>query len=347
MIFASIAGNIAPSQNSWIQATTLIFPILFIINFLLLLYWATIANKIIFLPLMVLLIGFGNIFSNFQLTIINSDIKHNEDTKVLTYNVKNFGEQKNKGISSSTKKDIISFLINEDSDIICLQEYQSTNKKLYEPLKKIRDTINAQSYYYESYFNPKYNQLLGLVIFSKYKAVNKGKLKFNGSRAFGIYTDVLINNDTVRIFNIHLASIKLVPEDLDFVVNPDVENSDHFKNQTYEIYNKLQQAYNLREKQLNHLINEIESCPYQIILSGDFNDTPSSWVYHQITNYLSDTYVSKGRGISSTYAGPLPLLRIDYIMTSERFKTKNFTRHKFVGSDHFPISAIIQTRNHK
>lgn len=274
--------------------------------------------------------------------MLNSDIKQTDQIKILSYNVQNFDEQKKSNTAIATKSEIINFFREQDADIVCIQEYHSTSNRLYEPLKEIRDTLRANTYYYESYFNPKYNQLSGLVTFSKYGAINKGKLKFTGSRTFGIYTDVIIETDTVRIFNIHLASIKLVPEDLDFVVNPEAENSEELKSHSSEIYHKLVQAYILREKQLTYLIDVIDSTKYDIILCGDFNDTPSSWVYYQLENYLTDTFVKKGNGFSRTYAGPLPMLRIDYILTTESFRTKNFTRHNLMLSDHYPISTIVE-----
>lgn len=342
LILASLAGKSSPSQNAWIQVFGLIYPIFFIINTVFLIYWVILVSRRVFFTIIILLLGFSNIFDNFQVTIFNAIDKHPDQTSVLSYNVKNFNERNHNTYELATKSSIINFLIEQNADVVCVQEYHSTSNNLYRPLKEIRDTLGAVTYYYESYFNPRYNQLSGLVIFSKYQAVNKGKLKFSGSRTFGIYTDVIINYDTVRIFNIHLASIKLKPEDLDFVVNPDAENSSELKNHSLEIYDKLLQAFDLREKQLKFLIDEIETTKYKTILCGDFNDTPSSWVYNQLANYLVDTFVKKGTGVCRTYAGPIPFLRIDYILTSKEIVTHGFTRHSFEKSDHYPISAIIE-----
>ncbi len=344
MILTVIAGGLPPSQLPWIQTTTLVFPILFLSNIAFLVFWIIVRSKAIIIPVIAILLSFNNINDNFQITLFNPDYLQSDVIKVLSYNVQNFGEKSAVDPTRSNRNEIISFLIEQDADIVCLQEYYSSGKRLYEPLKNIRDTLSSKSYYFESYFDPKYNMLSGLVIYSKYKAVNKGKLKFTGTRSFGIYTDVIINNDTVRIFNIHLASIKLLPEDLDFVKHPETKNSEQFKSHTSKIYQKLVQAYELREKQLRFLINEIKSTPYNIILTGDFNDTPSSWVYNMIRDYLSDTYVDKGNGVGHTYAGPLPLLRIDYILANDNFKTMNFERHNFSRSDHYPISAILRTK---
>lgn len=342
LILSTLAGSIPPSQNSWIQAFGLIYPMILIVNLIFLIYWIISKSKLAFFTLIIILIGYNNIFNNFQISLFNSSENEANQVELLSYNVQNFKERDRKTYNPATKHKIINFLIETDADIICLQEYHSTNTNLYEPLKEIRDTLGVETYYYESYFNPKYNQLSGLVIFSKYKAVNKGKLKFQGSRTFGIYTDIIINMDTVRIFNIHLASIKLIPEDIDFVVNPEADNSEELKSHYSNIYNKLIQAYQLREKQLKILIEKIESTEHRIILCGDFNDTPSSWVYNQILNYLGDTFFEKGTGIDRTYAGPLPFLRIDYILTGDEISTCGFTRHNLKQSDHYPISAIVE-----
>lgn len=342
LLISSIAGNTTPSHALLVQPTTLIYPILFIANLILLFYWLLLRSRFAIISAIVTIIGVGHITSNFQFTVFDSSKKLADDTKVISFNVQNFGEREKNKINTPARKDIISFLANEDADIVCLQEYHSTNTNLYEPIKEIRDTLRMTSYYYESYYNPKYNQLLGIVTFSKYDAINKGKLKFDGSRTFGIYTDLIIYGDTVRIFNIHLASIKLQPADLDFVTARESEDSKKFRSSTSDIYYKLTQAYKLREKQLNFLVNIIKSTPYKIIICGDFNDTPSSWVYRQLNNHLSDTFVRKGRGVSPTYAGPIPFLRIDYILTSDEIKTKNFKRYEVKKSDHYPISAIIR-----
>jgi len=341
LVLSNLAGHISISQSSLIQIFGLIYPIILIINIVFLIFWIITKSKLAFFSLLIILLGFGNIINNFQITFFNKTNKQSHQIKVLSYNVQNF-KYKSSSSYSETKSEIVNFIINQKPNIVCLQEYHSMANLFYQPLKDIRDSLNATTYYYESYFSRKNNQLSGLVIFSTYKVINKGRLKFDGSRTFGIFTDVIINSDTVRIFNIHFASTRLEPADIDFVVNPEMEDSKALKNRSIQIYYKLSQAYQLREKQLNYLIHKIESTTYEIILCGDFNDTPSSWVYNQLANELNDTFVKKGVGISSTYAGPLPLLRIDYILTGKKIETYGFTRYDIKKSDHYPISAIIE-----
>ena len=337
-LLSTFSGNIRPSNIPFLQPITLVYPVLLIINILFLFYWSFLKSKTVLLPVVFLLLGISNLWNNFQITLLPS----NEDDKIsmVTYNVQQFRRQLN-NTGTDTKSEIVHFIRKEDPHLLCLQEYHSRNTNLYEPLKQLRDTLNMESYYYESYFNPKYDNLTGLAIFSKFKAVNKGRLKFDGSRTFGIYIDVMLQGDTTRIFNIHLASIRLTPEDLDFVINPESSKTGSFKNTSLDIYHKLVQAYELREKQTDYLVKMIDSCQYRIILAGDFNDTPSSWVYKQIVDKLNDSFKRKGNGFSATYAGPLPYLRIDYIFTNSDFTISDYSRNKLDFSDHYPVSATF------
>jgi endonuclease/exonuclease/phosphatase family metal-dependent hydrolase len=238
------------------------------------------------------------------------------------------------------REEILRFIGETDSDIVCIQEYHGKGKTLYEPLQQNKEMLGAESYYYESYFNPRYQQLTGLAIFTKLKAVNKGKLIFEGSRTFGIFTDLLTGNDTIRVFNIHLASIQLKPSDIDFVVNPG-QNQDEMGIHALRIYDKLNEAFKLRERQMEQIVKELENCKYPVILAGDFNDTPTSYTYRNTKALLEDTFREKGTGFSITYAGRIPFLRIDYIMKSKEFKTKKYRRHMVEYSDHYPVAAEV------
>lgn len=338
-IVSVIAGWVPPSITSLFATFALIFPIVLLLNFAFIFIWTFWRNKWGFLSTFLLLVSYQTILDNFQFSG-GSEKKAAIEISLLTYNLQRFGLDVDKETFTQNKESVVGFIKTENPDIICLQEFHGDGVTLYEPLQKMKTELKAVDYYYESYFNPRFNQLTGLVIFSKYDAVNKGKLKFEGSRTFGIYTDVLIGKDTVRVYNIHLASIQLMPSDIGFVVNPGQDEED-FNLHALKIYSKLSDAFELREHQMDYLVHEMARCPYPIILAGDFNDIPSSYVYTQISSKLEDTFVEKGQGFSVTYAGRLPFLRIDYVMKSENFKTKNYKRHKIDFSDHYPVSAVL------
>lgn len=345
LAFSLFASTTLASNYPLFAITGLYYPVLLIINIIFIVFWIFVHKKYILISLIVILFGISNLNDTFNFSSA-SKAKVNDSSafKVLSYNVRQFQASDNL-TKLIIQNDILNFLTEQNADIICLQEFQSHNKNIYEPLKQIRDTLNTGTYYYESYYNPRYNYLTGLVTFSTLKAIDKGKLKFDGSRTFGIYTDLLMGGDTIRVFNIHLASISLNPNDIDFVIKPDMENNIEFKTKTGRIYEKLTKAFILRQKQVAVLEQEIENSPYKVLLAGDFNDTPSSYVYKQVSKLLNDSFTEKGSGMGITYAGKIPLLRIDYIFASENFKILEFTKHNILRSDHYPVSAVFKTKN--
>ena len=79
-----------------------------------------------------------------------------------------------------------------------------------------------------------------------------------------------------------------------------------------------------------------------LIIAGDFNDTPASYIYQQATDLLSDPYVEQGRGFGTTYHGPYPAFRIDYILHSHDLEALSYKRIPSAISDHYPIVVTLR-----
>ena len=341
--FSLLAGFTLAEDFSLFAVAGLFYPIFLIINLGFVIFWLFTKKRFAIISLSVILLGTPNLINNFGFS--SSDKGDSaKSVKVLSYNVRQF-RASDKFTALIVKNDILKFVQEQNADIICFQEFQSHDKNIYEPLKKLRDTLNAGTYYFESYYNPRHNYLSGLVIFSKMRAVNKGKLKIEGSRTFGIFTDLVNGNDTIRVYNIHFASISLNPSDIEFVVNPEIKNKQTFKLRTANIYHKLADAFVLRQKQVAYLTNELEHSPYKILLAGDFNDTPSSYVHAQVSEFLDDSFTKKGSGLGITYAGRLPMLRIDYVFGNKEFEVLDYRTHSILRSDHYPVTASFSTEN--
>ena len=341
LIMALLASYTPPSQHAVFSIAALVYPLILFANLLCIGLWIILKRKYWLLSLTIILLGVSNLKNNFQISMADNHTTSDSSIKIISYNVQLFATDEKGRDSADLKNHIVQFLKAEGANIICLQEYHSMDRNVYTPLINMNNKLLKNSYYYESYFNPRFDQLSGLVIFSKYKAVNKGKLKFQGSRTYGIYTDLLILGDTVRVFNIHLASIRLQASDIDFVMKPAFKDQESFKNRSASIYTKLSNAFILREQQMKALQDEITHCSYPIILCGDFNDTPSSYVYSMLNDNLTDSFIKKGNNLGSTYAGNIPFLRIDYIFTSRHFRVNEFERKKVGYSDHFPVISSI------
>ena len=79
-----------------------------------------------------------------------------------------------------------------------------------------------------------------------------------------------------------------------------------------------------------------------VILCGDLNDIPQSYTYHLLNRRLQDTFRQKGSGLSTTYAGKIPGLRIDYVLVSPELAVRDFHTGRRSFSDHRPVWSKLQ-----
>ena len=164
---------------------------------------------------------------------------------------------------------------------------------------------------------------------------------------------MIINSDTVRIYNVHLESIRLQPEDY-ILANNQKEHSQNDKKKevtakegSERILRRLKKAFILRGAQADLVAEHISKCPYPIILCGDFNDTPVSYAYKKISSTLTDAFIESGNGTGQSYAGDFPSFRIDYIMHSKGFRAYNYETIYEQMSDHYPIKCFLKIDKNK
>lgn len=327
LIFSYISPFINPNVFWQISILGLLFPILVVINIIFLFYWTIRLKKSFFANLIILMIGLPYIARYIGKNIEIVDKKNYMTIKVMSYNIRMFNEYQ--WISEKNiKNNIIEFLNKENPDILCIQEFYSKEKLELLGLKY-------------QHIGTKYKQnSSSIAIYSKYKQINKSKINIGTSNNTYIYSDIIINQDTIRIYNIHLASNWFKESDYSFINNPSFETS-KLKSGILGIITRLKIAYKQRAKEVNIIQKHMKESPYPIILCGDFNDTPVSYAYQKLSKNLNDSFMFSGEKFGKTYIG-IPTLRIDYILHHPRIKSTNFrTYEEIVFSDHLPISSEI------
>lgn len=283
----------------------------------------------LFLSLLCIIAGINLHQNFFKLSGSKSEVENS--IKILSFNVNHFYTYlKNKDNSDN----IIQFIADQKADIICLQETKLQKKGELNPLQlKTRfPGINHLQLAHQSSWN-------GPVTFSRFPIINMGEIRFERSNNMIIYTDMLIDGDTIRVYNCHLQSYGIRPEDYSMIDSMALQNVkiDEVKS----LGRKLREGYKMRSTQVEILKTNIEQCPYPVIVCGDFNDTPNSFTYRIIGDKLTDAFVESGKGISNTYRGKLPSYRIDYIMYSPEFQSFNYKRYRVNYSDHYPITTDL------
>ncbi|MFT5761450.1 MAG: vancomycin resistance protein VanJ [Polaribacter sp.] len=313
LLLSYLLPYISPKSFSVFAVISLFVPILFIVNFLFFIYWLLKLKKEIVLSAIVLIIGWFTSSPIYEF----SDIKEvqNDELKVMSYNVRMFNYYKWSSDTELAQK-TFDFISEKSPDILVLQEfYQSPEISFSYPYQFIK-IKNKKSKF-------------GLAIYSKYKIINSGSLDFKNSANNIIFTDIIKNDDTLRVYNMHLESLK---------INPDKEYFGEEDNQ--KLLGRLQTTFKRQAIQTEQFLAHEQDWKGKKIILGDFNNTPFSWVYRKIKSDKKDAFIEAGNGFGKTFNYSFPM-RIDFILTSTDIEINQFKTFDEKFSDHFPILARI------
>lgn len=328
----------------------LTFPYLYLFSFVLLLFWLFVRIRFSIMVICVQLVClplFFNFF-NFFYTAHKSDIQNKSHIKVLSFNVRTFNIRTgDKKIDKVAKRnEMFAFIQAQQADIICLQEVYSDSSHKYRTVDTLSEIQKASEMHSCYTFKRKF-QLYGITTLSAFPIVNKGTLSFPmSSRNPCIFTDIAIEQDTIRVYNAHFASIGISPEDFAFIENIssfsfDDNNQPELDESFRKIARRLKKAFVFRAQQIRVIAEHISQSPYPVVLCTDLNDTPSSYAYYKLTRNLNDAFLNSGKGVGTTYNGRLPYFRIDYIFYSDQFESSDFQTHNVKLSDHYPITTDL------
>ena len=317
----------------------LIFLILFLI------YWLLTSNKKCIWPLLVLVLG-GNTATNvFSISLKKESTNTKDAIKVMSYNVRNF--ELYDWDNNAGKRDIMFALIDkEQPDIICFQEFYD-HPGGHTTLAGAAQKLGFNHTYFEVGVRARENQSFGAAIFSRFPIIAKQRILPNtkGKGNLAIQADIITNEDTIRVYNLHLASIRLEEDDYEYLDEIKEEGTKAAnKKRSKQLVKKIREAFVQRSLQAGQIKREIRKSPYPAIIAGDFNDIPSSFTYRVIKKDLKDTHKSQHVGMGGTHTGVAPFLRIDYILTSPEFEIHAQKTIKKKISDHFPVVAEVSLK---
>ncbi len=274
-----------------------------------------------------------------------------ENFRVMSWNIEqlNIQHYKDKPWIKDQMLDLINYY---DPDIACFQEVVlGEKKKSINYFPDIRKKLKFTDYFYSYALKDDFDSYhhFGIIIFSKFPIISKQAFVNypNDYNSTFQYVDVITASDTVRIFNIHLQSLKFSRENLNYIDKANLK-SDSTIMESKSIISKMKTGFIKRSVQANFIADEIKQSTYPVIVCGDFNDVPNSYAYETIGNGLQDAFIEKGLGISRTFSSISPTLRIDNIFVDYKLSVTQFLRVKKTFSDHFPIIAdLISTKTPK
>jgi endonuclease/exonuclease/phosphatase family metal-dependent hydrolase len=351
-LLACLAPYLDPRKWWLISLIGLGFAFIIVTLIAFIFFWLVFRPRYIFISIIPMLIGWKSIsvFFAFHMPQKFDYDKPPNSFRILHWNVARFTELKrNNNKGSQTRLKMMDLIKEQNADVVCLQEFfTSTDPEYYNNLSYIMKELGYPHYYF-SRDNYSYRQWLGQVIFSRFPIVDSGMLRYPrpGQPEALIYTDLLVKNDTVRIYTTHLQSVqfrKKEYEQIEKIKNTDdgmIENSRN-------IFSKLKRGVVFRSAQADIVKETISKSPHPFLLTGDFNDVPNSYTYATIRGKeLQDLFLMTGLGVGKTFSYIAPTLRIDYIFSTRDFSVKQFNRIIKNYSDHYMLVSDVIPPSHK
>ncbi|WP_158727690.1 MULTISPECIES: endonuclease/exonuclease/phosphatase family protein [unclassified Flavobacterium] len=315
---------LAPKSFPLLSVLTLFMPLFFVFNTLFFLYWTLQFKKQLIVSGIVLLIGITFINKFYKFSSIELP-RAEQDFTIMSYNVRLLNVFK--WIErDDVPGDILNFINEKNPDILCIQEFSSTAG------------IDLKVYPHRYIFTEGNQIKTGQAIFSKFPIIDHGNIIFPKSSNSVIYADIKKGKDIIRVYNMHLQSIKISPD-----VNEIDENIDAInQNKSQKLFIRISKAFKQQQQQAEQFREHKLKCVYPVIICGDMNNSAFSYVYRSIKGKMKDSFEEAGKGFGETYKFRYYPARIDYIFADERMKVKKFENFSnFINSDHFPIMARL------
>jgi endonuclease/exonuclease/phosphatase family metal-dependent hydrolase len=321
---AYVLPFLAPKIFPILSVLTLMMPLFFLLNGLFFIYWAIQFKSHIILSGVVLLLGITFITKFYKFSA-KEFTESDKDFTVMSYNVRLFNlfEWVDR---DDVPQDILAFINDKNPDILCIQEFSNSAH------------IDLKIYRYKYVLMSGDQIKTGQAIFSKFPIIDQGNIVFPNSTNNVIYADVKKGKDIVRIYNMHMQSIKISPDVNEIDQNIDAINQD----KSQKLLNRISKAFKQQQQQAEIFKEHKKESNYPIIICGDMNNSAFSYVYRDVKGEMKDCFEEAGKGFGVTYKFRYYPARIDYIFADEKMEVKKFESFSnFENSDHYPIFAKL------
>ena len=319
--FGLFGGNSNPVNSTASAMLVYALPMLIIGNALLLIYWLVRRRwHWALIPFITILCCIPYIRTIWQTGLFSNQEETKSGLKIATYNVAMFGRE----TSGFKSEDILSEMKNNAVDVLCMQEYNEFSG----------DKNNTKSY--SDYFPYYVKGQDDMIIFSRYPITASKNMPFEYTNNSAMWADIDMNGRVLRVFNVHLETTG-INRTMHQAGKMMVQGKNVKNNAILEaVYGNYMLGMIARSGQANQIAMEMRESEFPLIVCGDFNDVPYSYVYNTMKGNLVDGFKECGKGFMYTFRGG-KAIRIDYIFHDESLKGERYYKTDLNYSDHLPV----------
>lgn len=287
------------------------FPVIFILNGILLFFWWFYRWKT---AVIFTLFSLGFLIPLNKIILLNPIHEtHQSNLKLITYNVRYFFNDRDA---------IVNFLKKENADIVLIQEMGQNPEYI------IDNASSDQKYYFQNYNS--------LGIASKYPIIETQSFNIKPYPTTFVYTDIALPNDTVRFITFYLESWHI--DQAQFKKT----DEKHIKRNAKNLAQKVVRTARIHRKQIELIQENVKKSPYPVIMAGDLNAVPSSYEYFAMSRKHKDAFLYGEKCLGTTFPGLGIPLRLDYVFVPEEIKIKSHQIKKVNHSDHYPVIVELE-----
>jgi len=346
-IIAAYGGMVNPDIFPAAALIAMTFPGLIVIDILVLVLLIVLRRRIAWVAAVVLVVCLPSLLNFAPLGIhgkLSPDEKQQSFT-FMTFNTLHWEDYENTD-PPIVPNPSLQYVIDTDPDILCVQESTPTGVRVNKGITPAqRDTIDRRyPYAIIDHLFP------GLALYSKYP-VTRVVLQDSicGTAVMAAYR-VSIQGHLLTIYNLHLQSLLLTPEDK--ILYSDITRrgggADKIVAVRDQIFSKLYNAFKFRAVQARYIRSLLDKRSGNTIVCGDFNDIPGCYAVRTIMgDDMRDAYADAAFGPAITYHKNRFYFRIDHILYRGAMRAIDMERGTDVISDHYPLTATFIWNNNE
>ena len=337
LLVVSYLSMVINPAKLWLMSLAGLMFVPFLLLNLFLLVWAFMRrSKAFVIPLLAIIpaMFFLGRYAHFRGDEEPPLVAQDKVLKVVTWNVGRFSLSQSSSRVSGFEQcadSVFAYIREQNPDIVCLQEFKiKDSRRIKQYLKK-----KMPGYHSEYYVFTSSKGSAGNLTLSRLPVRNRGVVKFDGGTNLAIFSDYEYAGKVFRVYNCHFESYNISFSGIARAMMK--QDKEVFA----ETGGKMKRSISRRPKQVDQVFNDIESCPVESFVCGDFNDNPMSYTYSRMMRDRQDTFVEAGDGFGATYSRLWPMLRIDYVLCPKSCTVVSHETPRVKLSDHYPVITEI------